>query len=46
MDHLDGVLAIDRAVDRDSFCTREEYERQGRPPGRDKATAPGGGASN
>ncbi|MBZ5584698.1 MAG: peptide deformylase [Acidobacteriia bacterium] len=27
MDHLDGVLAIDRAIDRNSFCTREEYER-------------------
>ncbi len=31
MDHLDGVLAIDRAIDRNSFCTREEYERQGKP---------------
>lgn len=28
MDHLDGVLAIDRALDRDSFCTREEYLRR------------------
>jgi peptide deformylase len=28
MDHLDGVLAVDRAIDRDSLCTREEYERQ------------------
>lgn len=27
MDHLDGVLAIDRAIDRNSFCTREEYLR-------------------
>jgi peptide deformylase len=29
IDHLDGVLAIDRAIDRESFCTREEWERQG-----------------
>ncbi len=28
MDHLDGVLAVDRAIDRNSFCTREEYERR------------------
>ncbi|MCC7174911.1 MAG: peptide deformylase [Bryobacterales bacterium] len=28
MDHLDGVLAIDRAIDRNSFRTREEHERQ------------------
>lgn len=28
MDHLDGILAIDRAVDRNSFCTREEYARR------------------
>ena len=28
MDHLDGVLAIDRAIDRNSLSTREEYERQ------------------
>lgn len=28
MDHLDGVLAIDRALDRDSFCTRDEYLRR------------------
>ena len=28
MDHLEGVLAIDRAIDKDSFCMREEYERQ------------------
>ena len=25
MDHLDGVLAIDRAIDRTSYCTREEW---------------------
>ncbi len=30
MDHLDGVLAIDRAIDRNSFSTREEYERRRR----------------
>src|SRR5882762_8715068 len=28
LDHLDGVLAIDRAIDKNSFCTREEYERR------------------
>jgi peptide deformylase len=28
LDHLDGVLAIDRALDRDSFSTRAEFERR------------------
>ncbi len=28
MDHLDGILAVDRALDRDSLCTREEYLRR------------------
>jgi peptide deformylase len=28
MDHLDGVLAVDRAVDRNAFCTRAEWERR------------------
>jgi peptide deformylase len=28
IDHLDGVLAIDRALDRHSFATREEWERR------------------
>jgi peptide deformylase len=28
IDHLDGILAVDRALDRDSFATREEYERR------------------
>ena len=28
LDHLDGVLAIDRAIDRSSFATRVEYERR------------------
>ncbi|MBL8219580.1 MAG: peptide deformylase [Bryobacterales bacterium] len=31
MDHLDGILAVDRAIDRESFLTREEWLRQGRP---------------
>jgi len=31
MDHLDGILAVDRAIDRESFQTREEWLRQGRP---------------
>jgi len=28
MDHLDGVLAVDRALDPNSFCTREEWRRR------------------
>jgi peptide deformylase len=28
IDHLDGVLAIDRALDKNSLCTREEYDRR------------------
>jgi len=28
IDHLDGILAIDRALDRNSFATREEYVRR------------------
>ena len=28
MDHLEGILAIDRAIDRNSFCTREEWARR------------------
>ncbi len=28
LDHLDGILAIDRAIDRHSFATRAEYERR------------------
>ncbi len=28
IDHLDGILAIDRALGRDSLCTREEWERR------------------
>jgi peptide deformylase len=27
-DHLDGILAIDRALDRESFCTRDEWRRR------------------
>lgn len=30
IDHLDGVLAIDRAIDKNSFATREEWLRRGR----------------
>ena len=32
MDHLDGVLAIDRAIDRNSFRTKAEHERQNATP--------------
>ena len=28
LDHLDGVLAIDRAIGPNGLCTREEYERR------------------
>lgn len=28
MDHLDGILAVDRAMDRQSLMTREEWLRQ------------------
>jgi peptide deformylase len=28
MDHLDGILAVDRAIDQDSLCTRQEWERR------------------
>jgi len=28
MDHLDGILAVDRAIDRSSLCTRQEWERR------------------
>jgi peptide deformylase len=29
MDHLDGVLAVDRALGPNGLCTREEYQRRG-----------------
>ena len=28
MDHLDGILAVDRAIDRDSLRTKEEHQRR------------------
>jgi peptide deformylase len=28
IDHLNGILAIDRALDRNSLCTREEWTRR------------------
>ena len=28
IDHLDGILAIDRALGRDAFCTRTEFARR------------------
>ena len=28
LDHLDGILAVDRAIDRNSFATRSEYEKR------------------
>jgi peptide deformylase len=37
MDHLDGILAIDRAIDRNSYCTKEEYDRRyRREPAKDR----------
>lgn len=30
IDHLDGVLAVDRALGRNALCTREEYNRRRR----------------
>ena len=39
MDHLDGILAVDRALDRDSFCTREEWERRHRATGATRAAS-------
>ncbi|MGA3234933.1 MAG: peptide deformylase [Bryobacteraceae bacterium] len=30
IDHLDGILSVDRALGRDAFCTRDEYERRHR----------------
>ena len=32
MDHLDGILSVDRAIDRHSLCTREEYLRSKKQP--------------
>jgi len=32
MDHLEGILAVDRALDRMSLATRSEYERRYRTP--------------
>jgi len=31
IDHLDGILSVDRALGRDAFCTRDEYQRRHRP---------------
>ena len=31
IDHLDGVLAVEKAVTPKAFCSRTEWERQGRP---------------
>jgi peptide deformylase len=28
IDHLDGILAIDRVVDVKTICTREEFEKR------------------
>ncbi|MBN2565105.1 MAG: peptide deformylase [Candidatus Eisenbacteria bacterium] len=31
IDHLDGILAVERAISPKAFMTRDEWERQGRP---------------
>lgn len=41
MDHLEGILAVDRAIDSNSLCTREEWERRYRPAVRSQAALPG-----
>jgi peptide deformylase len=28
IDHLDGILAIDRVIDTKTICTREEFEKR------------------
>ncbi|MGA2102934.1 MAG: peptide deformylase, partial [Candidatus Sulfotelmatobacter sp.] len=28
IDHLDGILAIDRVIDLKTVCTREEFEKR------------------
>ena len=33
IDHVHGVLAVDRAFDGNSLCTREEYARRARAAG-------------
>jgi len=38
MDHLDGILAVDRAIDRNSLATRDEYLRQFATPARGRAS--------
>ncbi len=40
MDHLDGILALDRAIDRNSLCTREEWQRRHKvaPPASQRAS--------
>ena len=39
IDHLDGILAVDRIVDIKTMCTREEFEK------RYRAESPYAGAS-
>jgi peptide deformylase len=30
IDHLDGILAVDRIIDIKTMCTREEFEKRHR----------------
>src|SRR5260370_29339883 len=32
IDHLDGILAVDRIIDMNSMCTRAEFEKRHRAP--------------
>ena len=41
IDHLDGILAVDRIVDIKTMCTREEFEKRYR-AGSPYAVAPAG----
>jgi peptide deformylase len=41
IDHLDGILAVDRIIDMKTMCTREEFEKRYR-AGSPYAVAPAG----
>ncbi|MEZ4500975.1 MAG: hypothetical protein R2839_13090 [Thermomicrobiales bacterium] len=45
IDHLDGILALDRMTDIRTMCTREEFERRFRPASPYAMSDHGNGAS-
>jgi peptide deformylase len=45
IDHLDGILAVDRVTDVKTMCTREEFEKRYRAASPYAVTAAGAGAS-